>query len=414
MPRRFQLIAFVMLIASQAVALHSEDWPGWRGPLRTGVTADRGVPLTWSATENVAWKAPLVGTGTSNPIIWQDRVFLTASAGRDQGELHVVCFDRETGTERWHQKLWGTAPTLYYPKNGMAGPSPITDGKKLWTFFASGDVFCFDLDGGLLWQRSLADEYGPFENRFAATSSPLLFEDLLLVQCDHYGSSYLVALDSATGANRWKTDRPEAWLSWSSPQLVAVEGKSEQTELVICSSEKMHGYDPRTGKLLWTVRGLARECVPTPVLAPGVLISASGPNGVHVAVKPGGRGDVTDTHVVWKNDRGTSFVPSPIVVGPRYYLAEDKGILSCLDVASGELNWRKRLNGKFTASPISAEGRIYFTDEAGATLVVDAAASDYVELARNEIGEDVHASPAIADGRFYLRTAKHLYCLKSK
>ena len=414
MLRRFQFIASLLLMASQVVALHGEDWPGWRGPLRTGVTPDRGAPLTWSATENVAWKAPLVGTGTSNPIVWQDRVFLTASAGRDQGELHVVCFDRETGTERWHQKLWGTAPTLYYPKNGMAGPSPITDGKKLWTFFASGDVFCFDLDGGLLWQRSLAEEYGPFENRFAATSSPLLFEDLLLVQCDHYGSSYLVALDSATGANRWKTDRPEAWLSWSSPQLVAVEGKSEQTELVICGSEKMYGYDPRTGALLWTVRGLARECVPTPVLAPGVLISASGPNGVHVAVKPGGRGDVTDTHVVWKNDRGTSFVPSPIVVGSRYYLAEDKGILSCLDVASGELNWRKRLNGKFTASPISAEGRIYFTDEAGATLVVDAAASDYAELARNEIGEDVHASPAIADGRFYLRTAKHLYCLKSK
>lgn len=407
------LTAVVVLLPLVAVVapLRSEDWPGWRGPTRNGLTADRGAPLTWSATEHVVWKAPLVGTGTSNPIVWQDRIFLTASTGRDQGELHVVCFDRDSGRERWHQTLWGTAPTLFYPKNGMAGPSPITDGKRLWTFFASGDVFCFDLDGGLLWQRSLAEEYGPFENRFAATSSPLLFEDLLIVQCDHYGASYLVAIDAATGANRWKSDRPEAWLSWSSPLLVPVGGGQE---LVICGSECMNGYDPGTGKLLWTVRGLARECVPTPVLADGVIISDSGPNGVHIAVRPGGRGDVNDTHVVWKNERNTSFVPSPIVVGPRYYLAEDKGILSCIDVKTGDTQWRKRLGGKFTASPVAVDGRIYFTDEAGVTLVIDAAAEAYVELARNEIGEDVHASPAVSQGRFFLRTAKHLYCLKAE
>jgi outer membrane protein assembly factor BamB len=380
------------------------------------VTEDRGAPLTWSATENVAWKAPLVGTGTSNPIVWQDCVFLTASSGRDQGELHVICFDRDSGRERWHQTLWGTAPTLFYPKNGMAGPSPITDGKNLWAFFASGDVFCFDLDGGLLWQRSLAEEYGPFENRFAATSSPLLYEGLLIVQCDHYGSSYLVAIDAATGANRWKADRPDAWLSWSSPQLVPVADTEEPAkhELVVCGSEQMHGYDPRSGERLWTVRGLARECVPTPVLAGGLIISDSGPNGVHIAVRPGGRGDVTDTHVVWRNERNTSFVPSPIVVGPRYYLAEDKGILSCLDVKTGDMLWRKRLGGKFTASPVAVAGRIYFTDEAGVTLVVDAAAEEFTELARNEIGEDVHASSAVAQGRFFLRTAKHLVCLKSE
>lgn len=410
MSRQTQIAALLIGLVI-APSLRGENWPQWRGPQRTGVTADHGAPTTWSPTENVVWKAPLPGTGTSNPIVWDDRVFVTASDGRDQGELHVICFARDTGRELWHRRLWGTAPTLFYPKNGMAGPSPVTDGRHVWAFFGSGDVFCFDVDGGLIWQRSLAAEYGEFENRFAATSSPLLFDGSLIVQCDHYGASYVAALDAATGANRWKADRPEVWLSWSSPQIVRT---GERDELIICGSEKLDGYDPCTGERLWTVRGLARECVPTPVLADGLLISDSGPNGVHVAVRPGGRGDVTDSHVAWRNDRGTSFVPSPIVVGRRYYLAEDKGILSCLDVATGELAWRKRLGGKFTASPVAVDGKLYFTDERGVTLVLDAAADEYVELARNEIGEDVHASPAVAHGKIFLRTDKHLICIGAK
>lgn len=410
MPRRITLTA-LLIVSFAAAPSHGENWPQWRGPQRTGVTADRGAPTVWSPTENVVWKTPLPGTGTSNPIVWDRRLFITASDGRDQGELHVFCFDRDTGRELWHRRLWGTAPTLFYPKNGMAGPSPVTDGRHVWAFFGSGDVFCFDVDGGLVWQRSLAAEYGEFENRFAATSSPLLYDGLLIVQCDHYGASYLVAIDAATGANRWKADRPEVWLSWSSPQTVRV---GDRDELIVAGSEKLDGYDPHTGERLWTVRGLARECIPTPVLADGLLISDSGPNGVHAAVRPGGRGDVTDTHVVWRNDRGTSFVPSPIVVGRRYYLAEDKGILSCLDTATGELVWRKRLGGKFTASPVAADGKLYFTDEAGVTYVLDAAADDYAELARNELGEDVHTSPAVAEGRIFIRTDRHLVCLGAK
>src|SRR5262249_25316943 len=156
-----------------------------------------------------------------------------------------------------------TAPTLYHEtKSSMASPSPITDGKHVYAFFGSGDVFCLDLDGRLVWQRSLAAEYGAFENRFAASSSPLLFEDMLVVQCDHYGSSYLLAIDKLTGANRWKTDRPEAWLSWSSPVVVA--GSSPNMfELVVCGSEKMDAFDPRSGRKQWTLSGMARECIPT-------------------------------------------------------------------------------------------------------------------------------------------------------
>lgn len=394
------------------VTARGENWPGWRGPLRNGVTTDTGVPTQWSPTEGVLWKTPLVGTGISNPVVWNDRVFITAAEGRDQSELHVLCLDRDSGQVRWHQRLWGTAPTVfYYPKSGLASPSPITDGKRLWAFFGTGDVFCFDLDGGLLWQRALADEYGPFENRFAAASSPLLWGESVILQCDHYGASYLIALDGQSGANRWKSERPEVWLSWSSPQIVPV---GQQFELVVSGSEKLDGYNPVTGQRLWTVRGMVRECVPTPLWANGLIYAVSGPNGAHLAIRPGGRGDVTDTHVAWRHDRGTSFVPSAIIVGNRYYLADDKGIASCMSTATGEILWRKRLGGKFTASPVSADGKLFFTSESGSTLVLDANAAEYVEIARNEMGADVYASPAISQGRMFLRTIGHLVCIGGK
>lgn len=392
-------------------AVFAENWPGWRGPSRNGVTTETGVPTTWSATENVLWKSPLPGIGTSNPVVWNENVFITASEGRDHGELHVICLDRDSGRERWHQRLWGTAPTLFYGRSGMASPSPVTDGKRLFAFFGTGDVFCFDLDGALLWQRALADEYGPFENRFAASSSPVLYEDTVILQCDHYGASYVLAIDQQTGANRWKSDRPEVWLSWSSPQLVPA---GDRMELVLSGSERLDGYDPRTGSLLWRVRGLARECIPTPLFGHGRLYVVSGPNGTHLAINPGGKGDVTESHVVWKNDRGTSFVPSAILVGDRYYIADDKGIGSCLDAHTGKLLWRKRFGDKFTASPVAADGKVFFTNEAGSTLVLDTTTATYQEIARNDIGEEVYSSLAISQGKVFIRTPKHLVSVGAK
>lgn len=411
---KFRMPTYVLMglmVLSAGNLACAENWPGWRGPQRTGVTPDTGMPEMWSANENILWKTPISGLGTSNPVVWEDRVFLTASLGRNQSELHVLCYSRDTGQLLWRQKLWGTSPTLYYAVSGMAAPSPVTDGEHLFAFFGTGDVFCFDLDGHLIWQRALSEEYGVFENRFGASSSPLIFEDTLILQCDHYGESYVIALEKETGANRWKADRAGSWLSWSSPQLIA---DGEKQELILSGSERLDGYDPRNGERLWTVRGFSRECVPTPVIGPGFAIAVSGPNGIHCAVRPGGRGDVTDSHVLWKNERGTSFVPSAILVGQRYYVADDKGVATCFDAESGKLLWRKRLEGKFTASPVSAEGKILFTNERGETIVIDAAKEEYTELARNELGEDVYASPAISHGRLFFRTPQHLICVGSK
>ncbi len=402
--------ALPMLLAAPLPVARGENWPGWRGPHRTGLTEDVGPPENWSSTEGVLWKADLPGEGISNPIVWEDRVIVTSSDGPRQEELHVVCLSRDGGRELWHRRLWGTAPTLYHAqKSSMASPSPVTDGQRVFAFFGTGDVFCFDMQGQLQWQRSLADEYGAFENRFAASSSPLLFGDLLILQCDHYGASYLLAIDVATGVNRWRREREDVWLSWSSPQLVPAD--DGRHELVLCGSERVDGFDPADGAPLWTVHGMARECVPTPVLGHGLVYAVSGPGGATCAIRPGGRGDVTRTHVEWRSELGAPFVPSAILVGDYYYLVHDKGVLTCLEARTGKQAWRKRLEGSYTASPVCAAGKIYFVNEEGSTIVIEADSRKYREVAHNEIDEPVYASPAIADGKLYLRAAKRLYCI---
>lgn len=404
----------VLLIAALVVPRggSAENWPGWRGPQRNGVTTDRGAPTEWSPASNVAWKTPLPGAGISNPIVWNDLVVCTSSDGTRQQDLHVIGLDAGSGRERWHARFWGTAPTLYHEtKSSMASPSPVTDGEHVYVFFGSGDVFCLDLSGRLEWQRSLATEYGEFENRFAASSSPLLFGDLLIVQCDHYGASYLVAIDKRTGANRWKVDRPEAWLSWSSPIVLEAGGRHE---LLVSGSEKLDAFDPLSGGKLWTFTGLARECIPTPIFARGHVYVVSGPGSASFALRPGGQGDVTVSHQIWNHTRGNPFVPSAIVVGSRYYLVNDHGIGTCLDAETGKQLWKKRLGGDFTASPVAADGKIYFTNETGSTLVVRADSDKYEELSSNEIGEPVFASLAIANGRILLRGTSHLWSLHAK
>ncbi|QDT49509.1 Outer membrane protein assembly factor BamB precursor [Symmachiella dynata] len=402
-----------LLSIALAGSLAAENWPGWRGPGRNGVSTESELPTEWSETAGIRWKTAVPGSGISNPIVWDDRVIVTASDGPQQADLHIICYATDDGRELWHQRLWGTAPTRYHAnKSSMASPAAVTDGNHVFAFFGTGDVFCTDMQGQLQWQRSLANEYGQFENRFAASSSPLLYQDMVIVQCDHYGDSYVIALDQETGANRWKRDRPEAWLSWASPQLIPVG--NGQHELIVAGSHKVDAFAPATGEPLWTVNGMSRECIPTPVFGDGSLYVVSGPKSPTMAIRPGGRGDVTETHVRWRNTRGAPFVPSAILVGERYYLVDDAGIATCLNAADGKRVWQKRLSGAFTASPVAGDQKIYFTNERGETTVIAAAKRGYKRLAQNSVGEPVFASPAISQGCIFLRTNRHLLCIDGR
>ncbi len=411
MTRLLLPVVFWFGITSAVPSILAENWPGWRGPQRCGVSTAKNIPTQWSATEGIAWKKELPGSGIASPIIWGDKVLVTAADGQKNDELHLICLDRKDGKELWHLRLWGTSPTRYHSTKGsMASPTPVTDGDRVYAFFSTGDVFAVDLDGHLCWHRSLATEYGSFENRFSATSSPLLYRDLVVIQCDHFGDSYVVAVDKTTGADRWRVERPETWVSWSSPQLARVND-SGAYELILCSSEKIDGLEPETGRQLWTLRGMQHECIPTPVLGHQLILAVSGPRGTTFAFRPGGRGDITESHVVWQNNRGAPYVPSGILVGDYYYLATDQGIANCFAAQTGKRVWQKRLPGSYTASPIAADGKIFFTNDQGETVVVQANVPKYRELAHNPLNEPVVASSAIAAGHIYIRTLGHLLAI---
>jgi outer membrane protein assembly factor BamB len=404
------LLAGVLILALVAWVRADEPWVGWRGPGRNGVSTEGAGPLRWSATQGVVWKTPLPGQGIASPIVWGDWVYVTTAEGAKQSELHVLAVDRRNGRVAWDRRLWGTAPTLFHAtKSGMASPTPTTDGEFIYTFFGTGDVFCLDLQGNLRWQRSLADEYGAFENRFGHTSSPLLDGDQLFIQCDHYGKSYLIALDKKSGSNLWRVDRPGSWHSWSSPQMITANGRRE---LLVCSSESIDAFDAATGESLWTVKGLQRECIPTAVVGLDRVFAVSGPKGKTFCIRPGGQGDITESHVDWIVARGGPFVPSPILVGDQLYLVDDQGIATCLDAKTGKRVWQKRIPGEYTVSPVAAGDRIYFVNDAGETTVVRAFTRSFEELSHNPLGEPVYASPALSGGRLFLRAASHLYCVE--
>jgi outer membrane protein assembly factor BamB len=409
-PRCF-FIGFLVLFPCPAI--QAENWAGWRGPNSNGISSEDNASVSWSESEGVRWKSPFPGTGISSPIVWDDRVFLTSSDGPKQDDLHIICLSRQDGRMLWHQRLWGTSATRYHAtKSSMASPTPVTDGQHVFAFFGTGDVFCLEMSGQLVWHRSLSSEYGRFENRFSATSSPLLYEDTVIVQCDHHGDSYVVALDMKTGTNRWKVDRPDDWLSWSSPRVVPVR-EDNSHELLLCGSKKLDALEPRTGEELWTVGGLQNECIPTPVFGHGLIYAVSGPGGKTLAIRPGGRGDVSVSHVVWENTRGVPFVPSAILVGDFYYLVEDDGIATCLDAHDGKRVWQKRLPGRFTASPIATAQHIYFCNEDGETTVIRAHQRRHEQVARNRLDEPIFASPAISQGDVFIRTSGHLFCIGS-
>lgn len=383
-------------------------WPGWRGPEGTGVIPGQDLPVRWSATENVRWKVPLQGAGVSGPVVWGDRIFLTTSDGRLNDRLHVTCYHRDDGRTLWHTRLFGSAPTDLFPPGGMAVPTPATDGERLYALFGTGDLICLDFDGRPVWVRSLAEEYGPFRNRWGMGASPILVGGLLVVQVDHSSQSYLLGIDARTGANRWRTPR-DAAVNWTSPVAVTVQGR---TQLVAVGTYQVKGYDAETGAELWTVQGMQMQCIPSPAVQGETVVAVSGRRGNALAIRlDGQRGDLTNTHVLWKTTRGTPYIPSPVVYEGRYYMVDDDGMASCLDAATGARVWQERLGGKYQASVLAGAGKVYFTSLDGVVTVVRAGPT-FTVLAKNKLDERLTATPAFSQGQVFLRGEKYLYCIQ--
>ena len=438
-------LLFAVLVTGLATfdaGLLAQDWPQWRGPSSQGLSSASPLPTTWSRDEHLVWRAPLAGPGTSSPIVWGDLVIVTSQVGRSprvgrdahpqlarddkalaarEGALGggtaragpvvfvIEAFDRESGRRRWAYRLPAAGPLPeVHEKHNLATPTPATDGQRIYAWFGNGQLVALDMQGKHVWSRHLGTELGAFRTTWGHGSSPALGDGLLYLLCDHLDQAYLLALDAATGTERWRVDRGRDRVSHSTPVIVhSASGR----ELVVNSSERVDAYDPRTGALLWYLGSTRQTPVPTPVSADGtVFLSRGYRNSDYLAVRAGGRGDVAGTHVVWQAPSGASYVPSIIHYDGLIYLTNEVGVVTCADARTGETVWRHRLGGVFFASPVAGDGKVYFTSETGETYVLRAGRTATV-LATNDLGERFLASPALARGMIILRADAQLFAV---
>lgn len=381
-----------------------KQWPRFRGPGGQGVTAQTGLPIEWDRDgRNILWRAKAPGAGNSSPVIWDDHLFLTSSQNKGT-ERYVHCYRRSDGQLRWSRQVPARPPEPgVREKNGYASATPVVDGERVIAFLGSCGLVCYDFDGNLLWKY---DDLS-IKTTHGTGVSPLLYKNLvILAQDQNQADSIFLALDKNTGQKVWQGKRSKA-MTWSTPIVVRV---GDRDELVMAGNGSVRGYDPNTGTELWSFNGPTVEVVPTLVISDDVLISASGRNGPTLAFRPGGKGDVTKSHFVWRAVRGGPHVPSPALVNKRVYIANDTGIFSCFDAQDGKLIYSERENDRFSASPLVAGDRMYFCGESGITYVVRA--GDQLEiLARNDLGAPLLASPAAMDNRLYLRAGEELFCI---
>ncbi|HEX8338046.1 MAG TPA: PQQ-binding-like beta-propeller repeat protein [Pyrinomonadaceae bacterium] len=394
----------LVITASNAAA---ENWPQYRGPGGQGVSAEKGLPAKWGAGGGVRWKTRLPGPGHSSPIVWGDHIFLTAyapagEAGR--GRLLALCIDKLTGKILWEREVRVGQVERVGGANAPATPTPVTDGRRVYVYFGSYGLVCFDFEGRKVWERPL----GPCGGEFGSASSPVLHGRLLVLSCTSDSDGFLLAADKETGRTVWRTPHAQPTLSFATP-FVWKTGAGHQ--LVLAVSGHVKGFDPGTGRELWRVGGVPKGVAPTPASAHGLLYAASNsqPNFI-IAIRPGGQGDITATHVAWRYDKGAVSVPSPLVIGDHLFALRDGGIMTCLDARSGAVVWQQRLpaRGNYFASPVTGDGKIYAINEEGEVTVI-AAKSVFELIATNSMGERAMASPAISGGSIFIRTDENLY-----
>jgi outer membrane protein assembly factor BamB len=400
-----------LLLAYGAMPLRAADeWPQFRGPDGQGHSGATGLPVTWSESENVAWKTPIAGRGWSSPVASDSKIWFTTAID-DQRSLRAVAVDLDAGKIVQDVEVFQceSFPSIN-GKNTYASPTPIIEAGRLYVHFGALGTACLDAtDGRLLWtnhELKLDHKEGP-------GSSPVLCGDLLIVNCDGIDAQFVAALDKHTGKLVWRRDRPgplnpiaDFRKAYCTPLVIEVDGRQE---VVSPGASRVVAYEPQTGDALWSVRYAGFSNVPRPVFANGLLLVDTGYMQPQLwAIKPGGSGDVTASKVAWRCTKNAPANPSPVVVGNEVYMVSDTGIASCLDATSGKVVWHERLGGNYSASLLAGEGRIYFSSEEGVTSVI-AASRKFERLATNTLSGRMLASPAVAGRSLILRTDSHLY-----
>lgn len=404
------LLLLLGLALCQSANAADENWSRFRGPEGIGHYTGAALPTKWSA-DNVVWRVELKGDGHSSPVNWGQRIFLTSATDRGSNRL-VLAFDARDGKLLWEKTVHCEAPGKTHAMNSFATPSCVTDGERVIAFFDVAGIHCFDLAGKPLWSQKLGEFPGPW----GISASPVLAGNLVIQNCDTQGESSIVGLDRKTGKVLWRTARGEKPMGgWSTPIEVTV---GKRSELVVNSEQGLDAYDPATGKHLWHCRGFNGRGEPMPVFAHGLVLVLNGKSGDIYAVRPGGSGDVSDTHRVWHTPRPkVRDIPSPIVVGDYLFAIDMKGNATTYEARTGKVLWTEKIPGAYAASPVASNGLIYLNTESGETLVIKPGPKlDLV--ARNSIGDRAgelfRASITPIAGRFYLRSNRALYCVGAK
>lgn len=418
-------LPIALLLWIQA-ALHAENWPGWRGPRGDGSSTEQNIPIEWDGRtgHNIVWKVSTPGSGHSSPIVWDDNVILTSCLPASEERI-LLCLDRTSGETKWQRTVFRAPLESIHALNSYASGTPATDGKTIYVSFLKVDgrlvpapnvgtprditpgeivVAAYDFEGNQKWSV----QCGEFLSAHGFCSCPVLYQDLLIINGDHDGDSYIVALDKRTGQQRWKVAREHKTRSYVTPIIREVNGRPQ---LVLSGSKQVVSLNPRDGSSYWKVSGPTEQFVASMVFDGQQFYMTCGfPDYYVMAIKPDGRGDVTDTHVAWQHSNARAYVPSPVVVGDFLLVADDRGTANCFDTQTGDRYWQARLGNGFHASLVYANGLVYFVAKNGKGKVVRPGKKLEV-VAENDLGEYVSASPAVSNGQMIIRTEESLFCI---
>ena len=449
------LTLIVAVLGGSGLIQAEENWPHWRGPLHNGISDAVNLPMNWSLTENIVWKIELPSWSAATPIIWGDRIFITSPSeaepkpapepaeqpaqkeqtqgrkrsrrpSRDPGgsKLFLFCISKTDGEVLWQREL--DDKNQIHNKQNDSTPSPVTDGQHVWVVTGTGKIICFDMDGKSIWKKDLQEEYDPFGHNWGYGSSPLLYEGNLIIEVLHGmrtdDPSYVVSYEAKTGKLQWHQERPtdaerESPDAYTTPVVLQHNG---QTQIVISGGDYVTGHDFKTGKEIWRAAGLNPlkrsnyRIVPTPIIVDGIIYAPTRKKPL-LALKVGGTGDITESHLVWKYEGAAGpDVPSPISDGKYFYMVDDRGLVTCLDAKTGELIWGPEATTEaiVSASPILTDGKLYIINEKGVTSIVSVG-KEFKLLATNELdGTYTLASPAVSGSQLFIRTSTYLYCIE--
>ena len=414
MKTRIGLILCFVCWMTTCDSVWGENWMRFRGPTGQGISSESKLPVTWSATKNIKWKASLPGSGWSSPIVFEDYVFLTASS--DEGvSCRVICVNRKDGSIAWNTEVHRQKPGPMRKQNSYATPTPVTDGKHVYSVFYDGTVTAVDFSGNIVWKNNEVK----FFSLHGLGASPILADGQVIMPFDGssreetqvgwkipWDKAVVLSLDAESGSVRWKGQRGPSRVGHVTPILV-----NDGSQLISAGGDRVQGFDPTTGKRIWSIYSQGEGVTPSPVVGDGLIYTSSGFEAPTLrAIRLGGKGDVTKTHIAWEQKRGVAALSSLLYVKPYLYSISRDNILHCIEASSGKIVWLERLSGVHWASPVYADGRIYILSEEGVTIVLRPGAK-YDEVAQNDIGDTCLASMAVSQGNFYIRSAQHLYCI---